>query len=393
VRNARGDVDRVAIVAFEVTELVRARRDAELANRTKDDFLAMVGHELRNPLSPILIALELMRLKGLGGLAREHAAIERQAHHLVRLVDDLLDVARIAQGKIALRPERIELSKVLAQALETVSGLLEERQQRLEVDVAAEGLAINADPMRFAQVLVNLLTNAAKYSNLGGHIAVRAAISKGRVVIKVRDTGIGIGSDMLPHLFDKFVQAPQSLDRSRGGLGLGLSIARSLVQLHGGEIEAHSAGTGAGSEFTIRLPLAGEADMAPSAGAAPGHLAAVAPRRVLLVDDNQDVLQGLRALLEVGGHEVQAVADPASALRASASFVPDLAILDIGLPGMDGYELASELRRRPGFGNTRLVALSGYGQPADQARSRAAGFAVHLVKPITPAQLYSLLVD
>jgi signal transduction histidine kinase len=393
VRNGRGEVDRVAIVAFEVTELVRARRDAELANRTKDDFLAMVGHELRNPLSPILIALELMRLKGLGGLAREHAAIERQAHHLVRLVDDLLDVARIAQGKIALRLERIELSKLLAQALETVSGLLEERQQRLEVDVAVEGLAINADPMRFAQVLVNLLTNAAKYSNLGGHILVRASTSKGRVALRVRDTGIGIGADMLPHLFDKFVQAPQSLDRSRGGLGLGLSIARSLVQLHGGEIEAHSAGPGSGSEFIIRLPLAGEADMAPSAGAAPGQLAAVTPRRVLLVDDNQDVLQGLRALLEVGGHEVQAVGDPASALRASVNFVPDLAILDIGLPGMDGYELATELRRQPGFGKTRLVALSGYGQPADQARSREAGFAAHLVKPITPAQLYSLLVD
>lgn len=393
VRNARSEVDRVAIVAFEVTELVRARRDAELANRTKDDFLAMVGHELRNPLSPILIALELMRLKGLGGLAREHAAIERQAHHLVRLVDDLLDVARIAQGKIALRLERVELAKLLAQALETVSGLLEERQQTLELEVPAQGLAIDADPMRFVQVMVNLLTNAAKYSNLGGHILVQATAAQGRVVIKVRDTGIGIGADMLPHLFDKFVQAPQSLDRSRGGLGLGLAIARSLVQLHGGEIEAHSAGVDAGSEFTIRLPQASAPASAPALGAAPGHLASVTPRRVLLVDDNQDVLQGLRALLEVGGHEVQAVGDPASALRASASFVPDLAILDIGLPGMDGYELAAELRRRPGFDNTRLVALSGYGQPADQARARAAGFAVHLVKPITPAQLYSLLAD
>jgi signal transduction histidine kinase len=393
VRNARGEVDRVAIVAFEVTELVRARRDAELANRTKDDFLAMVGHELRNPLSPILIALELMRLKGLGGLAREHAAIERQAHHLVRLVDDLLDVARIAQGKIALRPERVELSKLLAQALETVSGLLEERQQTLELDVPPHGLAVDADPMRFMQVLVNLLTNAAKYSNLGGHIRLQAGAVEGRAVIRVGDTGIGIGPEMLPHLFDKFVQAPQSLDRSRGGLGLGLAIARSLVQLHGGEIEAHSAGLGAGSEFTIRMPLAGDLASAPLASAAPGGPAAAAPRRVLLVDDNQDVLQGLRALLEVGGHEVQAVADPASALRASATFVPDLAILDIGLPGMDGYELATELRRRPGYGNTRLVALTGYGQPADQARAHAAGFAAHLVKPITPAQLYALLVD
>jgi signal transduction histidine kinase len=394
VRNARGEVDRVAIVAFEVTELVRARRDAELANRTKDDFLAMVGHELRNPLSPILIALELMRLKGVGALAREHAAIERQAHHLVRLVDDLLDVARIAQGKIALRAERIELSKLMAQALETVGGLLEERQQSLQLDVPPEGLAIDADPMRFAQVLVNLLTNAAKYSNPGGHIRVRAKAQNGRAVITVRDSGIGIGADILPHLFDKFVQAPQSLDRSRGGLGLGLSIARSLVHLHGGEISAHSAGPGLGSEFTIRVPLAGAmTDVPAGQGAAPGQVAAVARRRVLLVDDNVDVLQGLRALLEVGGHEVQAVADPASALRASASFVPDLAILDIGLPGMDGYELAIELRRRPGFAGTRLVALSGYGQQADQARSLAAGFAHHLVKPITPAQLYSLLAD
>jgi signal transduction histidine kinase len=394
VRNAGGEVDRVAIVAFEVTELVRARRDAELANRTKDDFLAMVGHELRNPLSPILIALELMRLKGVGALAREHAAIERQAHHLVRLVDDLLDVARIAQGKVTLRLERVELSKLVAQALETVSGLLEERQQSLQLEVPPDGLAIDADPMRFVQVLVNLLTNAAKYSNPGGHIVVRAEASKGRAVLKVRDSGIGIDADMLPHLFDKFVQAPQSLDRSRGGLGLGLSIARSLVQLHGGEIGAHSAGAGKGSEFTIRVPLASAlADTGALPGAAPGHLANIAPRRVLLVDDNQDVLQGLRALLEVSGHEVQAVADPASALRTSASFVPDLAILDIGLPGMDGYELAAELRRRPGFSNTRLVALTGYGQQADQARARAAGFAAHLVKPITPAQLYALMLE
>ncbi|XLZ70535.1 ATP-binding protein [Massilia sp. SR12] len=394
VRNARGEVDRIVIVAFEVTELVRARRDAELANRTKDDFLAMVGHELRNPLSPILIALELMRLKGLGGLAREHAAIERQAHHLVRLVDDLLDVARIAQGKIALRRERVELSRLLAQALETVSGLLEERQQGLALDVPETGLALNADPMRFVQVLVNLLTNAAKYSNPGGHISVRAWAEQGRAVLTVRDTGIGIGEDMLPHLFDKFVQAPQSLDRSRGGLGLGLSIARSLVELHGGAITAFSDGTGTGSEFEVRVPLADEqaqTSILPALGAAPETPAATTPMQVLLVDDNQDVLQGLRALLEVRGHEVQAVADPASALRTSASFVPDLAILDIGLPGMDGYELAGELRRQPGFGKTRLVALSGYGQQADQARSRAAGFAAHLVKPITPAQLYSLL--
>ena len=391
IRNAHGDVDRIAIIAFEVTELVRARREAELANRAKDDFLAMVGHELRNPLSPILIGLELMRLKGIGPLEREHAAIERQAHHLVRLVDDLLDVARIAQGKVALRRERVELSRLVAQSLETVSGLMEERRHTLQLDVASSGLLLDADPIRFGQVLINLLTNAAKYSNTGGTITVAASAEQGELVLQVRDTGIGIGADMLPRLFDKFVQGQQALDRSSGGLGLGLSIARSLVHLHGGTLQAHSDGPGLGSVFTVRVPLAQQMPSESPPAAAPLPLARLAPQRVLLVDDNQDVLQGLRLLLEIGGHEVQAVADPASALRASDTFVPDLAILDLGLPGMDGYELASELRRRPGYGKTRLVALSGYGQQADQARSRAAGFAAHLVKPITPAQLHSLL--
>jgi signal transduction histidine kinase/DNA-binding response OmpR family regulator len=392
IRNNQGEIDRVALVAFEVTELVRARREAEVANRTKDDFLAMLGHELRNPLSPILIALELMRLKGIGALSKEHAVIERQAQHLVRMVDDLLDVARIAQGKIRLRPERVELAKLVAQAVETVSPLLEERQHFLKVDVPVTGMEVTADALRFTQVLSNLLTNAAKYTNNGGQISVLASIEQGEAVLRVRDNGIGIAPDMLPQLFDKFVQERQALDRSRGGLGLGLAIARSIATLHGGEISASSAGIGRGSEFVLRMPLAPALSSAP----APAPVSAACParpprRRVLLVDDNPDVLEGLRTLLEVHGHQVETAADPASALRASQHFVPDIAILDIGLPGMDGYELATELRLQPSFAATHLVAMTGYGQPADRQRSRAAGFAAHLVKPVSASQLYALL--
>jgi len=382
----------VALVAFEVTELVRARRDAEIANRTKDDFLAMLGHELRNPLSPILIALELMRLKGIGALKKEHAVIERQAQHLVRMVDDLLDVARIAQGKIALRPERGELARLVAQAVETVSPLLEERQHFLQVEVPETGMEVMADPLRFAQVLVNLLTNAAKYTNPGGRISVSAAIEQGLAVVRVRDNGIGIAPDMLPQLFDKFVQERQALDRSRGGLGLGLAIARSIAALHGGSVTAASEGEGKGSEFVVRLPLV-PAQSAPSVPPQPPSIGSgpCPRRRVLLVDDNPDVLEGLRTLLEVHGHQVETAADPAGALRASQHFSPDIAILDIGLPGMDGYELAAELRQQPGFASTHLVAMTGYGQPADHKRSHAAGFAAHLVKPVSASELYALL--
>jgi signal transduction histidine kinase/DNA-binding response OmpR family regulator len=397
IRNSHGEIERVALVAFEVTELVRARREAEIANRTKDDFLAMLGHELRNPLSPILIALELMRLKGIGALTKEHAVIERQAQHLVRMVDDLLDVARIAQGKITLRPERVELAKLVAQAVETVSPLLEERQHFLKVDVPVTGMEVTADPLRFTQVLSNLLTNAAKYTNNGGQISVTASAENGEAVVRVRDNGIGIAPDMLPQLFDKFVQERQALDRSRGGLGLGLAIARSIASLHGGTVSATSDGIGKGSEFVLRMPLACAMRHATVPAAAPASLlagdgAARAPRRrVLLVDDNPDVLEGLRALLEVHGHEVETAADPASALRTSQHFTPDIAILDIGLPGMDGYELAAELRQQPSFASTHLVAMTGYGQPADRSRSLAAGFAAHLVKPVSASQLYALM--
>ncbi len=392
VRNAAGLVDRVAVVAYEVTELVRARRAAEVANRAKDEFLAMLGHELRNPLSPILVALELMRLKGVDHVLREHAVIERQARHLVRLVDDLLDVARIAQGKVVLQRERVELAPLVTQAVETVSPLLEARGHRLTVDVPPQGLPLDADPVRFTQVLSNLLSNAAKYTNRNGAISVRAHAEDRQCVVRVADNGIGIAPDMLPRLFDIFVQEPQALDRAQGGLGLGLAIVRSLVSLHGGVVSAHSPGEGQGSVFEVRLPLAGGAGRAPADADAPAQ--ALPPgqrRRIMLVDDNTDMLDSLSELLALQGHEVHALSDPASALREAERLRPDLAILDIGLPGMDGYELAAELRRRPHLSGLRLVALTGYGQAADRRRSAAAGFHAHLVKPVNPDQLAALI--
>nr|WP_308807707.1 ATP-binding protein [Pseudoduganella aquatica] len=387
MRDDSGAIDRVAVVAFEVTELARARRAAEVANRAKDEFLAMLGHELRNPLSPILVALELMRMKGVPGADKELAVIERQARHLVRLVDDLLDVARITQGKIALRPERVELSQLMAQALETASPLIEERRHQLVVDMPAEGLAIDADPVRFSQVLSNLLSNAAKYTNRGGRIEVAARAEHGEAVIRISDNGIGISADMLPQLFDKFVQERQALDRSRGGLGLGLAIVRSLLALHGGAITAHSEGQGKGSVFELRVPLSATAASTAAAPDKPGR----AGKRVLLVDDNADMLASLRGLLELEGHEVYALPDPASALKLADTIQPDIAILDIGLPGMDGYELAAELRCRGMLAATRLVALTGYGQPNDAPRAAAAGFSGHLVKPVHPEDLNRIL--
>jgi signal transduction histidine kinase/ActR/RegA family two-component response regulator len=391
ILDARGQVEGIAIVAFDVTELAQARRDAEVANNAKDDFLAMLGHELRNPLAPILIALELIRARRMPGHERELAIIERQARHLVRLVDDLLDVARIARGKIELRPERVELGRLVALAAEASAPVVTERGHLLRIDVPPAGLLLAGDPIRLTQVLCNLLTNAAKYTNPGGRIDVRAWAEGDRAVVQVEDNGIGISADMLPRLFDKFVQERQALDRSRGGLGLGLAIVKEIVALHGGQVSARSPGLGHGSVFELRLPLA---DAAAGAGVCEVE-AWPAPRRagcrVLLVDDNADVLDAMRALLELGGHAVTALADPHAALALPDGYAPDVALLDIGLPGMNGYELLAALRARPGWTQTAFVALSGYGQPEDRARSLGAGFRAHLVKPPAPQELAALL--
>jgi CheY-like chemotaxis protein len=379
---------------FEVSELVKARQNAEAASRAKDEFLAMLGHELRNPLAPILTAVQLMRLRDVRSASKELAVIERQARHLIRLVDDLLDVSRVTGGKIELKRERMELAEIVARAIETASPLLERQEHQMTIDVPPAGLVVHADPSRLAQVIGNLLTNAAKYTPKGGRISVTAGRGGGQIAITVTDTGIGIAPDVLPRVFDMFVQDRQALARSQGGLGLGLTIVRSITNLHGGTVHAHSEGVGHGSTFTVRLPapsgpgsaLADAAAPAPTAGYVPG----TDGRRVLVVDDNEDAAAMLADALRSLGHAVRVAHDGASALEAARGSSMDLALLDIGLPVMDGYELARLLRTANGEPIT-LVAVTGYGQERDKRQSDEAGFDAHLVKPITIEMLKSTL--
>lgn len=351
------------------------------ASRAKDEFLALLGHELRNPLAPIQTALELMRLRGQA--SREQAMLERQVGYLVRLVDDLLDVSRLTRGTIELRRRRVELTGVVQAAVDAASPLLEQRQHQLVIDVPAD-LVVDVDPERMAQVVSNLLTNAAKYSAPGSSIEVSALAADGRVRLSVVDQGIGIDPDLAARAFDSFVQHIQAIDRSSGGLGLGLAIVRSLVELHGGAVEVRSDGPGRGSQFTVSLP-------APTIGAAPepddvgARAAAAASRRVLVVDDNEDLAALVGELLEHHGHQVAIAHDGRSAIEAAERFRPEVALLDIGLPVMDGYQLASHLRSA--LGGILLVAISGYGQAVDRRRSEEAGFSAHLLKPVDPQLL------
>ena len=381
-----GSIEGIAVVAFEVTELTRARQTAEIANRTKDEFLAMLGHELRNPLTPILTAVHLMRLRGGGGMEKECSVIERQARHLVRLVDDLLDVSRVAQGKINLQKKKLEIADIISKAIETASPLLEERQHRLTVNVPAQGLQVHADPERLTQVLANLLTNACKYTENRGHIRVDAMLDNNQIVVEIRDNGIGIRADMLPHVFEMFAQETQAIDRAGGGLGLGLAIVRSLTELHGGTVHVFSAGPGTGSVFTIKLPAV-LSDATPILlPLTPDNLLGMQPLEegcpILIVDDNLDAAQILGELLTMQGHEIRIAYDGPSALDIVKDFTPRIALLDIGLPIMDGYEVAGHLRAMPHLEGISLIALTGYGQASDKLRSLRAGFDHHLVKPV-----------
>ncbi|HLV64764.1 MAG TPA: ATP-binding protein [Polyangiaceae bacterium] len=365
---------------------------AEEANRAKDDFLAMLGHELRNPLAPMLTALELMRLRANSVAERERLVLERQVQHMIRLVDDLLDVSRITRGKVELSPKRIDLCAVVREALEHASPMFETRRHRVTIDVP-QGLVVLADPHRLAQVVMNLLTNAAKYTPEQGLIEVFATRDAGSVRLAVKDNGVGIPPGLLPRLFDLFVQGPQSLDRSRGGLGLGLTLVRRLVEMHGGTVSAESDGPGHGSTFTIELPLIESALEAPRESksrptASPGPKDAVS---ILVVDDNVDAADMLAEVLRSSGHRVAIAYDGPSALTLLDEFEPELALLDIGLPVMDGFELAEKFRARLPSGSLLLVALTGYGQPSDRARAKAAGFDMHLVKPLDLKELEALV--
>jgi signal transduction histidine kinase/two-component SAPR family response regulator len=401
-RNVRGEVEGIFVIAFDVTDEVKQRNELnalraaeQSASRTKDEFLAMLGHELRNPLAPILTALQLMTLRGDSGAERERTVIDRQVRHLVRLVDDLLDVSRIARGKIDLRRNPIEIGDVVASAVEGASPLLEERHHHLELRVPRQGLRVNGDVTRLTQVVTNVITNAAKYTEPRGRISVTAGLAGDRVELRVKDNGIGIDPALLPSVFDMFTQDRQALDRSQGGLGLGLTIARSLIKLHGGAIEARSEGRGKGSEFIITLPAIASALPAANSSDAPGVAVEATPRtgrRVLVVDDNVDAARLIADALEAVGHETRAAFDGPAALSIAAGFLPDVVLLDLGLPLMDGFEVARQLRDSslPGTSPV-LVAVTGYGQRSDRERTESAGFQAHVVKPVDVHELVTLL--
>ncbi len=392
-----------AVAARE--QAAQAVHELRESDRRKDAFLATLAHELRNPLAPIRNALEILRLGTGGGMTGNPLALkaqeimERQVAHLVRLVDDLLEVSRISRGKIELRTERVELATVVGNAVETVRPLIDAARQRLEIGLPREPLWLDADPVRLAQVFGNLLNNASKYSGPGGEIRIEARVCDGWVRVAVRDTGAGIPAELLPRVFDMFQQGDPSQLQVQGGLGIGLSLVKGLVELHGGQVAAHSPGSGRGSELVVHLPLVpelarsqtqpGEAAASDLAGT-PGR---ADPLRILIVDDNRDAADSLATLLGLMGGETRVAYDGVSALKALDAATPSLAILDIGMPGMSGHELARRIGARPECRHTTLVAMTGRCQETDRQQSLALGFDRHLAKPVSIEALDALLSD
>lgn len=360
-----------------------ARAEAEAASRAKDEFLAMLGHELRNPLAPIATAVQLMKLRGETHATREREVIERQLGHITRLVDDLLDISRITRGKLELAHRPLDVADVIARAVEMASPLFEQRHHQLSMQVE-RGLVVNGDPGRLAQIVSNLLSNAAKYTRPNGLIAIEARADAAEVVIQVRDNGEGIAAELLPQVFELFVQGKRTFDRAEGGLGIGLSLVKNLVTLHGGVVTATSPGTpGKGSEFTVRLPRLIQAtapDPANNASLGPGS--AKGRKRVLVVDDNRDFAEMLTSMLGALGYDVTMAGDAVSALEVLRNFSAEAAVLDLGLPVLDGFELARKIREEFPNRTPRMIAVTGYGQQHDRERSADVGFADHLVKPI-----------
>ena len=381
-----------AVVALEdVTEARHAEEDLRDADRRKDEFLAILAHELRNPLAPIRNSLHIFRLAGVQdpAVARVTEMMERQVAHMVRMVDDLLEVSRISRGKIELRKERVELASVLRTAVDTSLPLIESNRHKLSVQVPPEPLVLDADPVRLAQVFANLLNNSAKYTPPGGTIEIEVHVEAGMAVVCVRDNGEGIPQQMLARVFNMFTQANTG-SRAQGGLGIGLTLARTLVSLHGGSIEAFSGGPGRGCEFLVKLPLSGK--VALDAEAPHGEIQrGTGPNRVLVVDDNKDAADSLGMLLEFLGAEVRVVHDGFAALEAMSTFKPTLVLLDLGMPGMNGLEVARRVRQDPAARDVRLVALTGWGQREDRRRTTEAGFDYHLVKPADLGALQSIL--
>ncbi len=395
IRDGRGRVVGVVLVFRDITARRAAEQELRENDRRKDEFLAMLAHELRNPLAPIRNAAHTLALLGTPD-DRIHwvsGVIERQVGLMTRLVDDLLDVSRITSGKITLKREPVSIPAVIAQGVEAARPPAESRKETLEVDAAPDVGWVDGDQARLVQSVGNLLDNAIKYTEEGGHIRLTARADDREVVIAVRDSGVGIAADLLPHVFDLFAQADRSLERRQGGLGIGLTLVRRLVDMHGGRVEAASEGPGRGSEFTIRLPRL--AVDAAEPGAEPAFEAREGPpgpaRRVLVVDDQPDSTDSLALFLRLRGHEVHTASDGPGALEEFARCQPEVVFLDLGLPGMSGYDVARRLRAMPEAREVRLVAVTGYGTEADRERTRAAGFDVHLAKPVDPLAVEELL--
>ena len=380
--------------------MARLRRDVEEqlrdADRRKDEFLATLAHELRNPLAPVRNAVAILNLKGSAepDLRWAQAVIERQMDQMTRLVDDLLDVSRVSRGKIELKLDRVELARVIRGAVEASRPHIEQQSHALQVTMPAEKIHLHADETRLIQVFCNLLNNAAKYSDKGGEIALSATRDGSEVVISVRDNGVGISPDVLPRVFDMFTQVHQSIERSRGGLGVGLTLVKRLAELHGGNVEARSKGLGEGSEFVIRLPILAEsADGLALSDQILEREVPLIPQRVLIVDDNRDAADTLARMLQLLGNEVRCAYSALDALQTGASFIPDVILLDIGLPGINGYDAARRIRKEEWGSRVVLIAVTGWGQPDDRRRSREAGFDHHFVKPVAAATLIGLLAS
>jgi len=382
----------------ELEESIQERERVEEAlrdaDRRKDEFIATLAHELRNPLAPIRNSLHILRIAGGQDSATEQVCemIERQVVHLVRLVDDLMEVSRITRGKIELRMEPVELAAVIRSAVEASRPLIEAAGHQLAIAIPAEAVIIQGDPVRLSQVVSNLLNNAAKYMDDGGQIWLGAKQEGEAAVISVRDTGIGIAAEMLPHIFKMFTQVDRSVRQAQGGLGIGLTLVRTLVEMHGGQVKANSPGVGQGSEFVVRLP-ASDSKTVPATRPIKGDRQVLPSRRVLVVDDNRDGAQSLGLLLKLLGADVRVVNDGASALELLPSYRPTVVLLDIGMPGMDGYEVARRIRQMPAGRDLMLIALTGWGQEEDRRRTNQAGFDHHLLKPADMATLETLFMS
>jgi PAS domain S-box-containing protein len=380
--------------ASDIQHVKELAERADAANRTKDEFLALLGHELRNPLAPMLTALELIRLRTDGRVTRELNVLERQVRHLARLVEDLLDVSRITRGKLSLERRPVRVSDVVTKATEMTSALIAQRNHRLLVEMPPGEVMIFGDLDRLAQIFSNLVTNAAKYTSPHGKITLSADVADGEVVVRVRDSGDGIEPGLLPRIFDPFSQGARTIDRKQGGLGLGLAIVRNLVELHGGSVTAHSEGPGRGSEFVVRLPRTMPSETLLPDALGTVHAASLSSERhprVLVVDDNSDAADTLAAVLVDRGCRTETAFDGPTAIEAAKRFRPQVVFLDIGLPVMDGYEVARRLRKEPDLAPLKLVAVTGYGQATDRQRSHDAGFDEHVVKPYDIDKLLDLI--